>query len=200
MQTQTNDGLVALMTMLSQKRIDNALTIERMVGREINAETIPGDVAKQALRATLHFFITSTAGWAEPYKLEHDRYKFEDNGSQIIVRGTGKDVITTYDAPLSINGRPVIVDIRITDWPGIRDRYFSTKAYWERKIPLDDVLGEGNYDRVLAMPFDSPPVKKRDEVHIVRIPYTREQFKRAAHTLAYAMAVVKQPNKAGEPK
>ncbi len=200
MQTQTNDGLIALMTMLSQKKIDNALTIERLVGREINAETMTGEVAKQALRATLFGFIQTTTGWAEPYKLEHDRYKFKDNGSQIIVSGIGRDIITTYDAAISINGRPVIVDIRIANWPNLRERYFGNLAHWERKVPLDDVLGEGNYDRVLAVPLDSPLAKKKDDVHMVRIPYTREQFKRAAHTLAYAMAIIKQPNKASEPK
>jgi hypothetical protein len=188
------------MTMLSQKKIDHALTVERLVGREINAETMTGEIAKQVLRATLFSFIKSTDGWTKPYKLEHDRYKFKDNGSQIVVSGAGKDIITTYDAALAINGRPVIVDIRIANWPNLRERYFSNLAHWERKIPLDDVLGEGNYDRVLAVPFDSPSVKRRDEAHIVRIPYTREQFKREAEQLARQYAVVKQPDKAGEPK
>ena len=106
-----------------------------------------------------------------------------DDGAQVLFLGsdTGRH-ITTGDSYLSVNKRPVAVDIRLSPWRIVTHKTYFKSMDVARSVVLDDLFGKGNYDRVLVVP--GTEAKVYHGVHIVRPSFSLGEYQEQAKAVA----------------
>jgi len=180
------NGLAELISTLRKEHPHQGDIAVLMRGKTYNENSLAGAAAKHYLRLAVEEFRFCTerdASFINAFP-ETDYCKSYDTGEQIRVvsKATRRDMVA-YDAAVMISGRPAIIDIRTGTWSNINKKYF-TNQHWNRTVPLEDFYGKGNYDRILVLPEDQAPEQMQGGVHIVKLPYTRDDFFQWAGSMA----------------
>ncbi len=180
------NGLAEIINRLRSEQPHQGDIAVLMRGRTYAENTLAGAAAKNYLRLAVAEFLFCTERDASLITAfpETDYCKSYDTGEQIRVvsKATRRDMVA-YDAAVMISGRPAIIDIRTGTWNNINKKYF-TNQHWDRTVPLEDFYGKGNYDRILMLPEDQAPQPTQGNVHIVKLPFTRDDFFQWAGSMA----------------
>ena len=181
-----HNGLAELINRLRKEQLDQGDIAVLMRGRTYSDNALAGAAAKHYLRLAVAEFLFCTerdASFINAFP-ETDYCKSYDTWEQIrVVSKTSKRDIVAYDSAVMISGRPAIIDIRTGTWNNINKKYF-TSQHWDRAVPLEDFYGKGNYDRILVLPEDQAPEQMQAGVHIVKFPFTRDDFFQWAGSMA----------------
>ena len=179
-------GLEELIASLKRTQLDQGDVAVMMRGRKYAENTLTGAAAKNYLRLAIDEFLFCTEQDASLITAfpETDYSSSYDTGEQIkiVSKNTRKDIVA-YDAAVKVNGRPIIIDIRTGNWNNISKKYF-TSQHWNRTVPLEDFYGNGNYDRILMLPEDQAPSTTQCRVHLVKMPFARDDFFQWAGSMA----------------
>ncbi len=177
-----NDGLVAVLTELTYAQLS-----WNEIAKRMHEEVFPdqqnynGQAAKHGLRIILE----RLAERSKDVKLitlpATDYSTCKDTGKQILVQGKSGSRIIHVDSALIVNGRPATVDIRISRWTNLTNKYFRD-GETDRRIVLDDMFGASAYDCVLVVP--DAERKVYHGVHIVKPSFSRAGFGQAAEETA----------------